>query len=350
MNYVILNGVKSTTIRGLLIQELPPIVKPMIRRNIEEIDGVDGDIVTELGYSAYDRQMNIGLYGKFDIDEVMGYFNSQGNAIFSNEPDKVYKYKILEQIDFERLFRYKTAIVTFHVQPFKYPINERAIQQQLELFKFVDGSMADDNIKYSGNTLEFTLQNMFGTSLPIEQINYKAGKTYKLVTDLTGTQDGGVQIDISGEDYIYYNANETGQKEIEFSFREDTPAQEIYIFPNGTNNDFKVEFSIKAVDDESLVVINKGNYKSTPLLKLTGKGTVGLNLNGLQILNIDFGDESQKINIDIEKSNAFNDSGDYKNRLVIGNYNKLKLNVGKNVISWSGNLQRVEIENYSRFI
>ena len=44
MNYVILNGVKSTTIKGLLIQSLPPISKPLMRTSIEEIDGRDGDI------------------------------------------------------------------------------------------------------------------------------------------------------------------------------------------------------------------------------------------------------------------------------------------------------------------
>ena len=49
-NYIILNGKKSTDINGLLIQSLPPISKPKIRTQIEEIDGRDGDIVTKLGY------------------------------------------------------------------------------------------------------------------------------------------------------------------------------------------------------------------------------------------------------------------------------------------------------------
>ena len=57
MDYVVLNGVKSTDITGLLIQKLPPVVKPLIRTQIEEIDGRDGDIVTKLGYSAYNRKI-----------------------------------------------------------------------------------------------------------------------------------------------------------------------------------------------------------------------------------------------------------------------------------------------------
>lgn len=119
-NYIILNGNISTNITGLLIQELPPISKPKIRANIEEIDGRDGDIVTTLGYSAYDKEFTIGLYGDFDIDEVIQYFNSSGTVVFSNEEDKYYNYQILEQIDFERLIRFRTATVKMHVQPFKY--------------------------------------------------------------------------------------------------------------------------------------------------------------------------------------------------------------------------------------
>jgi predicted phage tail component-like protein len=120
MNYVILNGKKSTLIKGLMIQSLPFVSKPLIRTEIEEIDGRDGDIVTKLGYSAYDREMSIGLFGDFDICEVINFFNSEGEAIFSNEPDKIYKYQVLDQIDFERLLRFRTAVVKFHVQPFKY--------------------------------------------------------------------------------------------------------------------------------------------------------------------------------------------------------------------------------------
>ena len=124
-NYIELNGISSETISGLLIQELPPISKPNMRTMIEEIDGRDGDIVTTLGYSAYDKTMSIGLYGNYNLDDVISYFNSSGKVIFSNEPDKYYNYEILNQIDFSRLVRFRTADVVFHVQPFKYSSVEK---------------------------------------------------------------------------------------------------------------------------------------------------------------------------------------------------------------------------------
>ncbi len=119
-DFIILNGVSSETIPGLLIQNLPPISKPRQRVNIEEIDGRDGDIITTLGYGAYDKEFSIGLYGDFDIDQIISFFNSSGQVIFSNEEDKYYNYQIVEQIDFEKLIRFKTAIVRMHIQPFKY--------------------------------------------------------------------------------------------------------------------------------------------------------------------------------------------------------------------------------------
>ena len=118
--YIILNGVSSLTISGLLIQNLPPISKPKQRVEVEEIDGRDGDIITYLGYGAYDKEFKIGLYGSYDVDEIISYFNSQGTVIFSNEEDKYYNYQIIEQIDFERLLRFKEATVKMHMQPFKY--------------------------------------------------------------------------------------------------------------------------------------------------------------------------------------------------------------------------------------
>ena len=119
-NYIILNGNNSNDIEGLLISELPPITKPKQRTQIEEIDGRDGDIVTNLGYSAYTKQISIGLYGDFDINDVVSYFDSEGKVVFSNEPDKYYNYTIIEQINYERLIRFKKATVKMHVQPFKY--------------------------------------------------------------------------------------------------------------------------------------------------------------------------------------------------------------------------------------
>ncbi len=123
--YIILNGIDSRTITGLLISSLAPISKPQVRTQVETIDGRSGDIVTPLGYSAYDKPIKIGLTYNYNIDDIIEYFNSSGLVTFSNEPDKVYQYAIYEQIDFEKLIRFKTAEVVLHVQPFKFSVSEQ---------------------------------------------------------------------------------------------------------------------------------------------------------------------------------------------------------------------------------
>jgi len=125
--YIIINGVVSKNIEGLLIQSLPPISKPKIRTSTEEIDGRDGDIVTTLGYGAYDKTFSIGLKGDYNVDDVIEYFNTSGKITFSNELDKYYKFATYNKIDFNRLVRFKTANVTVHVQPFKYSLDEPPI-------------------------------------------------------------------------------------------------------------------------------------------------------------------------------------------------------------------------------
>lgn len=126
--YIIINGVSSKSVGGLLIQNLPAISKPKIRTSVEEIDGRDGDIVTTLGYAAYDKTFDIGLYGDYNVDDIIDFFNvTSGKVTFSNEIDKYYNFAIYNQIDLERLVRFRKAKVTMHVQPFKYSATDSPI-------------------------------------------------------------------------------------------------------------------------------------------------------------------------------------------------------------------------------
>lgn len=155
--YIKINGISSDTIGGLLITDLPPIRKPEIRYNSEAIDGRDGDIITPLGFSAYDKPIKIALCGSYNIDEVISYFNSDGVITFSNESDKYYRFQILEAIDFERLIRFKTAEVIAHVQPFKYSVSE----QELEFVE--SGVSSEETVINSGNIYSRPIITLIGS-------------------------------------------------------------------------------------------------------------------------------------------------------------------------------------------
>lgn len=161
--YVIINGVDSRTITGLLITSLPPISKPAQRTLTETIDGRDGDSSIKLGYSAYDKSLGIALTFGYNVDDVISFFNSEGTIVFSNEPDKLYNFEIFEAIDFEKLIRFKTATVTIHTQPFKFSTTENPLE-------FTDKEF---NVVNNGNTDSRPNLVITGEGLATMQINGK---------------------------------------------------------------------------------------------------------------------------------------------------------------------------------
>jgi len=234
--YVIINGVSSQAVTGLLVTDLPPISKPPVRVLQEEIDGKDGDIITPLGFGAVDKPLKIALTKDYNIDAVISFFNQEGSIIFSNEPDKVYNFTIYEQIDFERLLRFKTAEINIHCQPFKFSAQE------------------------------------------VEQV---------------------------------FNISES---------------------PTSFN------------------ITNAGNYFAKPVISLTGSGNIIVTLNGSQVLALALGDVTTTIIIDCEQMNAYGLDGTFLNRLVSGNYDKIRLNIGANTFTISGAVSQVKINKYSRWL
>ncbi len=130
-NYIIWKGQDSRNLKGLLISELPHIVRPAMRVQTVEIEGRDGDVSDDIGYAAYDKLVKIGLYDNYDVDRISLFFSGAGKVTFSNEPDKYYESEITEQIDFERLVNFRTAVVKFHTQPFKYLVDEQPVEADI---------------------------------------------------------------------------------------------------------------------------------------------------------------------------------------------------------------------------
>ena len=360
MGYCILNGVKSTLIKGLMIQSLPPITKPLMRTTIQEIDGRDGDIITPLGFKSYDKPMQIGLFGDFDIDEVIQYFNSEGEVIFSNEPDKYYKYKIINQIDFERLLRFRTATVTFHVQPFKYSavddlfsfsINEMKPKVYTATQGGVTITSVGGEIRFSGTA---SLTSEF--YLPINEMTLESGN-YTLKGTTEGNGESGVKIRVieevptDAESFggTYLQLWESGLAEMVANVNEPTTYNYIWVqIEGGSVVDFTLKPQMINNEVSSFKLLNRGNTTSRPALTIYGNGTIVLYINGKELFTIELGN-NQFITLDGAEMNAYKGNR-LMNRSVSGDYSKLTLNVGANTISWSGNVTQIDVKDSARWI
>lgn len=320
---------------------------------------MDGDIVTKLGYSAYEKDVLIGLHGDFDIDDAIRYFDSEGTVIFSNEPDKYYRYQILEQIDFERLIRFRHATVKFHVQPFKYDDVERKFTIVNQLLHFnnwtstVNGitvtATEDDTINVTG-----TAQTTTEFYMPIEQLKLKA-LDYTFTAKVKGTASG-CSIRLISDRPSNYNSFGNNFVSLQNSGESEIKSHDLgtltynylwFYIPRGTKLDFSM--TVAMVNDEfnSFEILNRGNIKSRPKLTIYGTGDISLSLNGTAILQMKI--DQDYITIDSEEMNAYHDLT-LKNRQVTGDYAKLSLKTGENILSWDGNITQIEIENFSRWI
>ena len=209
--HVIINGTSSETLQGLQVLSLPPITQPRMRTSVATIDGRPGDIVTKLGYEAYDRKIRVLLHHTYD-------------------PDRVYKFETIAAFGFERAVKFKTAEITFHVQPYKVK----------------------------------------------------------------------------------------------------NPAES------------------QTISGSSATVTNTGNTTSAPKLRISGSGTVTINIDGSQAFVITM--PSGGIVIDSEALDAYA-GNNLANRSVTGSYEKLWLSPGSHTISRSGgSVSSMVIENASRWI
>lgn len=366
-NSIILNGQSSDEITGLLIQELPPISKPAIRTEVETIDGRDGDIITNLGYSAYDKELSVGLYGDFDINDVIAFFDSEGTVIFSNEEDKVYNYQIIDQIDFERLVRFRTAKVKLHVQPFKYSAddNSKTFNVDPNLLSIIpDFTKTTNGVTL---TVEDGVISVSGTPsaatefyVPTGGLKLAAG-SYTLSATASGTRVAAASIRLIGSvpsDADTFGGTYTGLvNETEVTQTATLSSAKtfnylwFYITAGGA-----IDFTMTAevennTPNQAITITNDGNIYSRPSITLVGTGTVNLSVNDEELFVISLGSTETSITIDTALMEAYYGTPDaLANRAVDGDYDNFKLNVGNNVISWTGSLTEIVINNYSRWI
>lgn len=355
ISYIELNGEKSTNVKGLIIQSLPPITKPKMRTSKEAIDGRDGDIVTKLGYAAYDKEVSIGLHGDFDIDDAIAFLDSEGEVVFSNEPDKYYRYQILDEIDFKRLVRFRTAKVKMHVQPFKYDAVDRTfdiVNQFLHVgdyaaYRFgITVISSGGSVRVSGNATSDV-----DMVVPIESMSLSG--SYTLTASASGSAAGcalrlidGSPSRSFGDSYIELKSD--GDSTMTAAADSNAEYDALWLdIKAGTSVDFTLDVTMARDSFNEISLTNRGNVASRPTVTVYGSGKVELAINAVTVLS--FSIDDGYITIDADEMNAYHGDA-LMNRNVTGDYSDLRLNVGENVISWRGDVTGIRVEDFSRWV
>lgn len=357
VNCIELNGEKSTSVKGLIIQSLPPITKPKMRTSKETIDGRDGDIVTKLGYAAYDKEVSIGLHGDFDIDDAIAFFDSEGEVVFGNEPDKYYRYQVIDQIDFERLVRFRTAKVKMHVQPFKHDAVDRTFDIVNQFLHVQDSTSTKFGITVTssggGIRVAGRATSDVDIKVPIESMSLSG--RYTLTASASGSAAGcalrlidGSPSDDRSFGGTYMELKSDGDSTMTATADPNAEYDALWLdIKAGTSVDFTLNVTMASDSFNEISLTNRGNVISRPTVTVYGSGSVELAINAVTVLS--FSIEGGSITIDAEEMNAYH--GDtLMNRHVTGDYADLRLNVGENVISWHGDVTAIRVEDFSRWL
>ena len=364
-NYVIINGKNSRSVRGLLIQELPPITKPKMRTQTVQIDGRDGEIVTPLGYEAYNKTLKIGLYGDYNADEIISFFTAQGEIIFSNEPDKKYRFSLYDEIDLERLGRFREGNISFRVEPFKYSASDGTITiNQARKITFLPQVQTFGGITVTSTTEQITVA---GTAAAPVAFFVKANREF--------FSAGETEVDVSASsvtgavNLMYIRGENTNNRfgdQITINSVGAVPITQtgagyfdhVYIYvPAGTVN---IKFTMNRSEDgfADYQIENRGNTIAKPTVTVYGSGKINLTLNHTLISEVTIPASKDGFRLNVETLNAewVDTNGDFIGaayRGIVGDFAKFVFQPGVNTLDFipgTGTITGVEISNVSRWL
>lgn len=121
--YITWKSVTSTTNKVVIVSM--PQVSPEIRTEVNEVEGRDGAIVTELGRRPYIQPVEITLLPDATFDTVKVWLTGSGVLIRSDDSTKYVNARIVSQLDYAKFHATKSAVVYFLVEdPYQYVVAE----------------------------------------------------------------------------------------------------------------------------------------------------------------------------------------------------------------------------------
>ena len=147
MNYCIFNDINSCEL-GLYMERCPEKTSPKRRDKTFTVPGRHGNLTTTDGaFDSYIRSAEFIVKNEKRIDEICAHFKGSGWLIFSSEPDRKYKARVANQIEFSHVIRYfKRFVVEFEIQPFGYDVFEQTITKTAPFSLFNIGTFESEPI------------------------------------------------------------------------------------------------------------------------------------------------------------------------------------------------------------
>ena len=149
--YFIWKGVDCRKL-GIMVETYPPMVKPKERVEQVAIPGLSGKLVIPEGdYPVYDNYLkNVKCWCRpsADMQAVCAFLTGEGLLVLGNEPNRAYRARIINQIDFAQIVKgreYRNFTIPFDVSPLKriWPATAETV------FSFTPDAMGD--VINSGN-------------------------------------------------------------------------------------------------------------------------------------------------------------------------------------------------------
>ena len=198
------------------MERCPEKISPKRRDETFTVPGRHGNLTTTDGaFESYIRSTEFIVKDKKKIDEICAHFKGSGWLIFSSEPDRKYKARVANQIEFSHVIRhFKRFVVEFEVHPFGYDVFEQTITKTAPFSLFNIGTVDSEpiitifgtgNITLYVNNQSISLKEIAGSIT----IDSEMQNAYNGAASMNNKMSGEFPILSLGENHITWLGNVT---------------------------------------------------------------------------------------------------------------------------------------------
>ena len=198
------------------MERCPEKISPKRRDETFTVPGRHGNLTTTDGaFESYIRSTEFIVKDKKKIDEICAHFKGSGWLIFSSEPDRKYKARVANQIEFSHIIRrFKRFVVEFEIQPFGYDVFEQTLVKTAPFSLFNIGTVDSEplitifgtgNITLYVNNQSISLKEIAGSIT----IDSEMQNAYNGAASMNNKMSGEFPILSLGENHITWLGNVT---------------------------------------------------------------------------------------------------------------------------------------------